>query len=84
MFSDKTERERENVAHIHLIFPRGHTSESYKTHLKAYINEKYVILAHKNNFLGNRNVFLFLVELGGMLQIVSIIEKHIRVIIKGE
>ena len=48
MFSDKTERERENVAHIHLIFPRVYTSESYKTHLKAYINEKYVILAKKS------------------------------------
>ena len=74
----------ENVAHIHLIFSRVHTSESHKTHLKAFINEKYVILAHKNNFLGHRNVFLFLVEFGGILQMVSIIEKHIRVIIKGE
>ena len=52
-------REMENVAHIHLIFSRVHTSESHKTHLKAFINEKYVILAHKNNFLGHRNVFLF-------------------------
>ena len=42
----KQRRERENVAHIHLIFPKDalHTSESYKTHLKAFINEKYLIL----------------------------------------
>ena len=79
----KQKRERENVAHIHLIFPKGPHFRIIQNLLESIYQRKVCNFATIKRSISLVTGMFFFSEFGG-IQIVSIIEKHIRVIIKGE
>ena len=82
----KQKRERENVAHIHFIFPKGAHFRIIQNALESIYQWKICNFATitKKIISFVTGMFFFLGEFRGVPQIVSIIEKHIRVMIKGE